>query len=373
MTVLCQADARVVPMPVAVASALRIVNEPAIGEVDLPYLSQLAAFGAGRPSASRGRCPAVSMPSPTGEISGTPTSEGTFHPLVTLSDSNTPVTKRVEPVTLRIVPKLRVTTEDVADGQVGKEYSATVMSEGGLAEYSWQLAEGALPAALGLPPARPRRRSASPARRRRPAPRRSRSLSTTRSARSPSAASRSRSTRGRRRGAAARAGAFASHGRQLGRSPFLHHRRRLLRLPGRRRLRVRAQHRRQPDHPRALRPSPSAQRRLLESRARDPRRRERPDVLDAAGLEFAHDPPIRVNGASVTAEQLPVALPGGGQLDATGQLYRLTTRHARASRRAASAWRLSGDAGPVARPAHGRPARRLRRGLLERRRRRSLR
>ena len=73
----------------------------------------------------------------TGVISGTPTANGPFSVVLTVSDSATPPVSVSKTLSLTIVPSLGISTATLANGTQGAAYTATVAATGGTGAYSW--------------------------------------------------------------------------------------------------------------------------------------------------------------------------------------------------------------------------------------------
>ncbi len=89
--------------------------------------------------------------SPTGIISGTPTTAGTFAFAVRVTGGNGLSVERE--FTLEVEPAPEpptITTSSLPGATVGESYSAALAATGGQAPYSWSLASGLLPAGLTL-------------------------------------------------------------------------------------------------------------------------------------------------------------------------------------------------------------------------------
>ncbi|MFV0458314.1 MAG: putative Ig domain-containing protein [Actinomycetales bacterium] len=87
-----------------------------------------------------------------GTLSGTPTEAGPFSFTVTATDS-TPGTAGSGQVTYALevaLPMVSISTTSLPDGTSGSAYSATMAAEGGVADYTYALTEGPLPAGLTL-------------------------------------------------------------------------------------------------------------------------------------------------------------------------------------------------------------------------------
>lgn len=120
-----------------------------------PYSEQLEATGGLPPITwlvQVGRLPAGLTLLPSGEISGTPTQVGTFSVVVEARDSSPGALSAKDVNTFVIEVQdadgFSILTESLPEGIVGEGYSATIEAMGGLAPYTWQIAEGRLPEGL---------------------------------------------------------------------------------------------------------------------------------------------------------------------------------------------------------------------------------
>ncbi|HSZ62831.1 MAG TPA: putative Ig domain-containing protein [Terriglobales bacterium] len=87
----------------------------------------------------------------TGAISGTPTASGTTNFTVTVTDSETPTAKTATAnLSIVVNPALTVTTNSLAAGVIGTNYSQTLAATGGITPYTWAITTGTLPAGLSL-------------------------------------------------------------------------------------------------------------------------------------------------------------------------------------------------------------------------------
>lgn len=123
------------------------------GNVGSPYSATLAASGGTPPyiwALSSGSVPAGLTLSPSGNITGTPSANGTSNFTVQVNDSA--AAQATAALTLTIGnPKLVITTSSpLPDATAGAPYSQTLAASGGAPPYSWSIASGSLPAGLSL-------------------------------------------------------------------------------------------------------------------------------------------------------------------------------------------------------------------------------
>jgi Putative Ig domain len=126
-------------------------------ETSTAYSASVAASGGTAPytwTASSGSLPTGLSLSSAGQITGTPTQNGSFTFTVEVTDSTTPTAQTTtKSFTLIVALKggpLQVTTVSFPSGQVGVAYSAPVSAIGGVTPYTWSVSSGTLPAGLLL-------------------------------------------------------------------------------------------------------------------------------------------------------------------------------------------------------------------------------
>jgi len=148
-----------------VTQALSITVQPAsftIATTSLPdglktvaYSQTLAVTGGAAPitwSLIDGTLPdGLSLTEATGEISGTPTTEGTSSFTVQAVDSWSPANTATAALSIAVsYEPVVISTTSLSDGTVGAAYSQTLAATGGTAPYTWEVAVGSLPAGLSL-------------------------------------------------------------------------------------------------------------------------------------------------------------------------------------------------------------------------------
>ena len=147
------------PQVTATATLTLLINTPnltlntttlANGAQGVVYSATANATGGTTPySWSATGLPAgLSIAQGTGIISGTPTANGAFPVVLTVTDSATSPATATKTITLTIAPALVISTSALANGTQGVTYSATVAATGGTGAYSWS-ATG-LPAGLSI-------------------------------------------------------------------------------------------------------------------------------------------------------------------------------------------------------------------------------
>jgi hypothetical protein len=126
------------------------------GQTGASYSTSLAASGGKTPyswSVSSGSLPTGLSLSSAGQISGTPTSAGTFSFTVKVTDASSPAQSATANLSITItvaVATLQITTSALPAGQMNASYSATLAATGGKTPYSWSVTGGSLPTGLSL-------------------------------------------------------------------------------------------------------------------------------------------------------------------------------------------------------------------------------
>lgn len=139
---------------VAIASAPTVTTSSLPnGEVGAAYSATLAGTGGAPPytwslaSGSLALPPGLTLAG-SGNISGTPTSTGTFGFTVQLTDAGSvTATKALQIV---VNPAVGITTLSLPNGAVGVAYSQALATTGGQTPFTWTVASGSLPPGLSL-------------------------------------------------------------------------------------------------------------------------------------------------------------------------------------------------------------------------------
>jgi hypothetical protein len=93
--------------------------------------------------------PGLSL-SPSGTISGTPTSSGTFNFTVRVQDNLQAAATRAFSMLITSGNQLIIVTDSLPDQTVNVPYNQTITAAGGTAPYSWSIVAGSLPPGLSL-------------------------------------------------------------------------------------------------------------------------------------------------------------------------------------------------------------------------------
>jgi large repetitive protein len=127
------------------------------GTVNKAYNVTLAARGGATPYTwsvpANSLPPGLALNTATGQISGTPTTVGSFPLTVTVHDSSIPVqTATSIPLTILIqTPQpLQATTPALPGGMTATPYNASLIAIGGVPPYTWSVISGQLPPGLTL-------------------------------------------------------------------------------------------------------------------------------------------------------------------------------------------------------------------------------
>jgi hypothetical protein len=122
-----------------------------LGKVGAAYSSSFGASGGATPytfAISGSLPPGLGLNSPTGAITGTPTTAGTFPFTVTVTDANG--TKATTSCAIVITSNLALSCPPANTGLQGEAYSSSFAVSGGTTPYVYVIASGSLPPGLGL-------------------------------------------------------------------------------------------------------------------------------------------------------------------------------------------------------------------------------
>jgi hypothetical protein len=127
------------------------------GNVNQSYNASLTAKGGATPYTwsvlpVNSLPPGLALNSSTGQISGTPTTVGSFPLTATVQDSSVPVQTASAALTISIESPvaLHITTASLPPGSTATSYGATVNASGGVPPFTWSVINGQLPAGLTL-------------------------------------------------------------------------------------------------------------------------------------------------------------------------------------------------------------------------------
>jgi large repetitive protein len=142
------------PIQVTVSLPTIVTTSPLVsGETGGNYSQNFVAKGGTPPysfTVSSGLPPGLSLSSP-GNLSGSPITVGTYTFLVTVTDSQG--LSSSNQFSLTIIPGPAIaTTSPLPLGEVGANYSQTIVGESGTAPYTFSVTAGLLPAGLSLDP-----------------------------------------------------------------------------------------------------------------------------------------------------------------------------------------------------------------------------
>jgi hypothetical protein len=122
-------------------------------KIGTPYSTTLAASGGTTPytwTVSVGAPPGGLTLSSAGQISGTPTTAGTFSFTAKATDAAAQTATVPLQITIAPAPLMITTTSPLTSGQVAAAYSTTLAASGGTTPYTWTVSVGALPGGLTL-------------------------------------------------------------------------------------------------------------------------------------------------------------------------------------------------------------------------------
>jgi large repetitive protein len=139
-------------LTLTVASALQARSAATAGEVGLRYRGSVPASGGVSPftwSVASGALPAgLSLDTATGVITGVPARAGAFS--VTFAVKDAAGQSTTAPASIRVAPRLAITTARLPGASLGKAYRARLATKGGLAPRRWTIVRGALPRGVKL-------------------------------------------------------------------------------------------------------------------------------------------------------------------------------------------------------------------------------
>lgn len=139
-------------LTVTVANALQASPAVRPGEVGVRYSGAVRAAGGLAPyawSVASGSLPqGLTLNPATGAITGLPRSAGSSAMTFAVTDAGGQRT--TVPATIRIAPRLAISTRSLPRAATGEAYRARLASDGGLVPKTWRLSRGALPRGVSL-------------------------------------------------------------------------------------------------------------------------------------------------------------------------------------------------------------------------------
>jgi hypothetical protein len=94
--------------------------------------------------------PGLQLDPETGELSGSPSEQGTFTFTVQVQDTAGATGTASLSLSVGPAPPPVITTDTLPDGTLDAEYSATLTATSGVPPYAWSVADGSLPPGLAL-------------------------------------------------------------------------------------------------------------------------------------------------------------------------------------------------------------------------------
>ncbi len=146
---------RTVTLAISITPAPLVATTTSLagGTAGTAYSASLAASGGTTPytwTVSTGALPAGVSLSPTGTLSGTPTTPGTSSFVAQVRDAAN-LTALTASLSITIAPApLTITTTTLPGGGSGSNYLAALAATGGTGSYTWTIASGTLPTGLNL-------------------------------------------------------------------------------------------------------------------------------------------------------------------------------------------------------------------------------
>jgi len=121
------------------------------GTTGVGYSATIGASGGTAPytyALTSGALPdGLSLNTSTGQITGTPTTGGTFNFIVTVTDDADGEASKSLSI---IIKDIRITTSALPGGQIAISYSTTLAAEGANTPFTWSVSSGSLPSGLSL-------------------------------------------------------------------------------------------------------------------------------------------------------------------------------------------------------------------------------
>ena len=139
------------PLVISISGGGTVLPAAAVG---LTYSQAFSASGGAPPyawSIASGAVPGLTIDPATGVLSGTPTTAGSYTPVVKVTDSAMTAMTRQFQLTVKPAALQISTTSPLPSGTPGQPYSQTLSAQGGAPPYSWSAA--GLPSGLSIDPA----------------------------------------------------------------------------------------------------------------------------------------------------------------------------------------------------------------------------
>lgn len=143
------------PPPPATLTVADTVGDATVND---SYAASVYATGGTGPytyAVANGQLPnGVSLDASSGELTGTPTTTGTFAATITATDSSGPTQTAADHVTIRVnsPAQLAISTTTLPNATSGTPYATQIQATGGIDPDSFALSNGALPNGLSLDP-----------------------------------------------------------------------------------------------------------------------------------------------------------------------------------------------------------------------------
>ncbi len=128
-----------------------ITSALATGVISTLYSDQIDATGGVMPyswSITAGGLPPGLSLANNGQITGTPSTMGTFNFTAQVTDSSTPTQSVTANLSITVNAALTITTPSLPSGNVGAQYPSTVSAAGGIEPYTWSIISGNVPPGL---------------------------------------------------------------------------------------------------------------------------------------------------------------------------------------------------------------------------------
>jgi putative Ig domain-containing protein len=139
-------------LTLTVGTALQATSAVRQGEVGVKYSGAIRATGGVAPlawSIATGPLPdGLSLNRTTGRLSGVPRAAGAT--ALTFAVTDAAGQQKTVPATIRIAPRLAITTAQLPGASVGQSFRARLVASGGVTPKRWSIARGTLPRGIRL-------------------------------------------------------------------------------------------------------------------------------------------------------------------------------------------------------------------------------